>query len=533
MTLSTYIRKPIKITLISLAIVLYCFLMFLITGLIFEATTDLVPISRAKTSFYFEPISLFITFVILAIVTRRILLSLILITGIYIVLMLINTEMMKIFGLTFSPGDIKHSMQVFLAPEIWLSYWKELLLVLILILFFLIYYVKTTPNRFLNQYRYMLFSFLTIFGLLVFFYRFSIAEKIRTGFDSSVKVVPIELPQQNGFLFAFYYQLLQQRKIKPPINYSPKILDKIIDKHNIYNNIDIQIKPHVIIFFIEAFADPKQVDIKTSFDPIPNFRKYAQKSLSGFVISPEIGGRSANPEFELLTGLSMRFMPEKSIPYIDYLTRPLPSLAREFKNNGYSTHAIHVATMKFFNYEKAYHYLGFDYYYTLYNRENIERDIRGRYPSEKALVNEIINITESNDKPQFIFSFPNSTHGFWDYDAYLNSDLDVYGDFIGDGKSYLKTYINSIHTADKAIGKLINHFEKSTKPAIILVLGDHQPSLPEFRQNLYDLYFDENMLEKKNMTRQRLKRKLRNNLNFHYDYEDRRINAAYRTSNQV
>lgn len=514
-------------------IAIYCFLIFLISGLIFESISDLMPISQSKTSFYSEPIALLITFFSIVILTRRIIFSLILLTCLYVVLILINAEMMKIFSLTFSPSDIRHSVQVFLAPEIWQSYWKGIILSLFGILLILICFIKTSPNRFLNQYQYKLFSFLTLFLFLVYVYRFSIVENIKKGFEMSAKVVPVELPEQHGFLFAFYFQLLQQKKIKTPDHYSKSTVNKIISKYSTHNTYNNQNKPHVIIFFIEAFADPNLVGITTSFDPIPNFRKYAQESLSGLVFSPEIGGRSANPEFELLTGLSMRFMPEKSIPYIDYLTKPVPSIAREFKNNGYSTHAIHVATMKFFNYNKAYHYLGFDNYYTLYNRDNIEKDIRGRFPSENSLVNEIINITESSNNPQFIFSFPNSTHGFWDYDAYLQSNLDVYGNFIGDGRNQLKTYINAIHTADKAIGKLINHYENSSWPAIILILGDHQPSLPEFRQNLFDLVFDETLLKNKTMTRKKLKGKMRRKLQSHNNDENPKLDAIYRKSHQV
>src|SRR5690554_6150670 len=128
MTESSYQNPAIKFLLDCLAIGTYCFLLFWITGLVFEATTDLLPISRSKTAFYFEPIALFITVTALAIFTRRILLALFLTTGLYLILMLINAEMMRVFGLTFSPGDIKYSLQVFLTPEVWLSYWRQLIL---------------------------------------------------------------------------------------------------------------------------------------------------------------------------------------------------------------------------------------------------------------------------------------------------------------------------------------------------------------------------------------------------------------------
>lgn len=527
------ILKNLKPVFSILSILVYCFLLFWVTGLVFESFTDLVPLSRAKTSFYFEPIVLFITFSCIVILTRRIVISLIVLTGLYLTLMLINAEMMKVFGLMFSPGDIKHSIQVFLAPEIWLSYWKKLVFIFFLFLILVTLIIKTKPNKFLHKHRVVLFSLLTVSYLVVYLNHYKISSKIKKEFRLYGKVVPRNLPEKHGFLFAFYYQLLKKEKIEEPDNYSKESIERIVSKYSEESTDRNQIKPNVIIFFIEAFSDPRQMGIETSYDSIPNFRKYSQQGLSGLVLSPEIGGRSANPEFELLTGLSMRFVPEKSIPYIDYINKPFPSIANEFKANGYTSHAIHVATMSFFNYKKAYRFLGFDYFYTLLDRDAIEKDIQDRFPSENALVDEIINITEANDTPQFIFSFPNSTHGFWDYDAYLDSDLEVFGDYINDGNNHIKTYINAIHTADKAVGKLINHYAQDQKPTIVMVLGDHQPSLPEFRQSLAIEYFKKQRPDKTFKSRKQLKRQFGKQLRKNFESDNPLIADVYRKSHQV
>ncbi len=474
------------------AMYIYCFLVFWLVGSVFERYTELSPISFATSSYFFEPLAIFLTAGMLALLLRRIALSLILVTGFYVVFMLINAEMFKVFGLLFSPIDIIHGAQVFLVPGLWLDYWMAFLLIGLLLFLLVMIVIKTKPNQVLHRHRYLSISLLVVALFLVGVWRNDIAKSIFKTFGLEGKVLPINLSQRHGFLFGFYYKVLKHQPIKPPAGYSKDTIDQIAAKYTAQKTGDSQLKPDVIIFFIEAFADPKQMGIETSYDPIPNFRKFAQQSLSGLVISPEIGGRSANPEFELLTGLSMRFMPEKSIPYIDYLNKPMSSLIREFKQHGYTSSAIHVASMDFFNYLKAYPYLGFDHYYTLWQKEGMVKDPKGIYPSEAMLVEEIIAVTEASDDPQFIFSFPNSTHGPWDYPAYDHSDLEVFGTYFEGGQAQLRTYINALHRADQAIGQLINHYQNNNEPAVILVMGDHQPGLPEFRQSIAMDFLDAN-----------------------------------------
>ena len=105
-----------------------------------------------------------------------------------------------------------------------------------------------------------------------------------------------------------------------PKNYSMALVEKIFNEYNKKPKlVNLNEPPNVIIFFIEAFSDPMKIGLETSYDVIPNFRKLSEQHTSGSVFSPVLGGRSANAEFELLTGLSMRFVTKGSIPYIDIL----------------------------------------------------------------------------------------------------------------------------------------------------------------------------------------------------------------------
>lgn len=465
---------------------LYFIGLFWLTSLYLEEKTLIKPLSWPINAYAFEPIMLILHFIVLSLLTKKIFPSAVLVSALYIVFMLINAEMVKVFGLIFSPIDIKHSLQLIFAKEALFSYWKELMAFVLMVVAIVVIFIKAPANRFIakNHFKCVLGVLLCI--LLIGFNKHEIAFGIKKNFKMSGQAVPKTFAEYHGFLFSLYFRAMKVRGVDAPTGYSKQVIDEITERYDKKTVNTVQGKPDVIIFFIEAFADPYEVGIETSKDPIPNFRSYAERSISGLVTSPEMGGRSANPEFELLTGLSMRYVPEKSIPYIDYVNQPYPSIAREFKANGYETNAVHVASLSFFNYQKAYPLLGFDNVETLHDKPGIEYDPAGRFPSEKSLVDRITEITDSRSEPQFIFSFPNSTHGFWGYKAYLNAEIDVYGDFIEDGEQHLKTYVNAIHEADKAIKRLILHYEKSNKPAVIMVLGDHQPSLPEFRQKLAD-----------------------------------------------
>ena len=128
-----------------------------------------------------------------------------------------------------------------------------------------------------------------------------------------------------------------------------------------------------------------------------------------------------------------------------------------------------------------YNMLGFSEIISLYNKKDVPLDIAGRNPSDLAIVDELIESAEKHQR-FFLYAFPNSTHGLWNYDAYDNSELDIILTeplSNTDGEKDLKTYLNSLRTADLAIKKLITYFEKQNRKTVVLIIGDHQPGMPE------------------------------------------------------
>ena len=92
----------------------------------------------------------------------------------------------------------------------------------------------------------------------------------------------------------------------------------------------------------EAFWDPTLLtNVTFSEDPVPTIHRLQKESSIRIFVSPQYGGGTSNVEFEVLTGNSMSFLPGGSIPYQQYISKPVPSLASYFADQGYKSMGIH------------------------------------------------------------------------------------------------------------------------------------------------------------------------------------------------
>ena len=102
-------------------------------------------------------------------------------------------------------------------------------------------------------------------------------------------------------------------------------------------------KPNVIAIMNESFADLKAVgDLQTSKDYMPFFRKLKENAIKGYTYSSVFGGNTANSEFEFMTGNTLAFLPDNSVPYQLFLRSKTAGLTYTLKDQGYSPcYALH------------------------------------------------------------------------------------------------------------------------------------------------------------------------------------------------
>ena len=297
---------------------------------------------------------------------------------------------------------------------------------------------------------------------------------------SSSDVSPIDAAEVNGILFDVL-QRFADLAVEPPENYTDSKVAEVIEKLGtvpLPNAESSDAKPTLIVYIIEAMMDPLDLGVPFTADPIPFLRSLSKRMSSGWVYSPEFGGRSANAEFELLTGLSTRFLPPQSVAYNRFVSRELPALPRYLANRGYRAKALHADTLHFFNYPNVYRQLGFQEVRTLRADPKVRLDVAGRVPADDALVDLVI-AEAKKQSPQFLFAFTNSTHLPYDYEGFETSTLDVAVDLPPITRHKIKTYINALNLADRAVERLVRHFEASAEPVVIAILGDHLPGLDQ------------------------------------------------------
>ncbi|MFB6362737.1 LTA synthase family protein [Paenibacillus elgii] len=259
--------------------------------------------------------------------------------------------------------------------------------------------------------------------------------------------------------------------IRPPVPLPPEIESQIA-----WTPEELQKPPNIIVLLSEAFWDITQINsLRFSKDPAPMFHALQKKFTHGTLLSPMFGGGTANVELEVLTGHSMRFFPENSIPYEQYIKQPTASLASLLLGQGYTTTAISPFYHWFFNSSEVYKHLGFSRFISLeyFNPD----EYVGPYMGDHAVVRRIIEETERSPGADFIFANTMENHYHYWPGKFKKNHIQVKGPMSNEGTGIAETYAQGLSGADRALQELVVHFSKLKEPTIIVFFGDHLPSL--------------------------------------------------------
>ncbi len=285
-----------------------------------------------------------------------------------------------------------------------------------------------------------------------------------------------------GFLYSFIHDINTLR-VKKPYGYN-KSFYITTEKNNSVTEFDDSKKPHIIMIMGEAFSDISEnenIDFKGYKDPLKNFKKIAKSdnAISGHIVVPNFGGGTSDTEFDVLTGCSTRFIdnPLSSYSFIRTHFDAMPSL---LKSLGYESVAIHPGYSWFYNRNNVYRYFGFDK--TIFLEDNFEpvTQNKGMYISDEATVDTIISEfedhIEKSNNPLFSFSVTIQNHGPYEEKYHFdgrnfNTDIEMTDHQI----SMLGNYFEGVKDADTELKRLVDYFEDSEEPVVIVYFGDHLP----------------------------------------------------------
>lgn len=302
--------------------------------------------------------------------------------------------------------------------------------------------------------------------------------------------------KKNGFVYCFVNSLVDVGVSKPD-NYSKEAIETLTDpsdsskeettKANQGNsgNGGDKVKnnrPNIVIVQLESFFDPNRLsEVTFSENPIPNFTRLMKEGGSGHFNVPVIGAGTVNTEFEVLTGMNIDDFGAGEYPYKTVLKKTTcETAAYNLGENGYSTHAIHNHVGSFYGRNKIYSNMGFDTFTSLeymwpqaYTPMNWAKDV--------VLTGEIEKAMKSTENQDFVYAVSVQGHGSYPSDPNTSYERHVtVSSSVIEDEAYLNQisyYVNQLYEMDQFVGQLVEMLKKSGEDTILVMYGDHLPSL--------------------------------------------------------
>ncbi len=238
-------------------------------------------------------------------------------------------------------------------------------------------------------------------------------------------------------------------------------------------------KPNVIFLQLESFFDPTLMKgLQFSEDPVPNFRKLGEHYSTGFLTVPAVGAGTANTEFEVLSGMSVRFFGPGEYPYKSVLTkRTVETIAYDLKREGYGTHAIHNHRGAFYGRNKVFPNMGFDTFTSLEYMNSVAKTPKN-WAKDSVLTDEIIAALKSTESEDLVYTISVQGHGQYPTIKVIQDPaVTMSGITVESEANELEYYLQQVHEMDKFIGDLTKALKKFDEPTVLVMYGDHLPGL--------------------------------------------------------
>ncbi|MCL1998155.1 MAG: LTA synthase family protein [Turicibacter sp.] len=289
----------------------------------------------------------------------------------------------------------------------------------------------------------------------------------------------VQTYQSRGFIYSFIHAMHHSR-IRQPVNFA-YFRPQIEELEAVPLAFSDEQRPHIIMILSEAFSDiPLSPAI--NFDGLPHpmehFLRISEESITGHIIVPNIGGGTADTEFDILTGLNSRQF--RGVPYaFTAVTRYMPGITSALNAVGYRSIAMHPGAGWFYNRQNVYLYLGFEAF--LDNSVFDSTQLRGGYISEEHTIDrfleEIRLHLDNEESPLFFKGITIQNHGpyagkYGDVAINFNANVPISEPYI------LAQYLYGMFDVDYGLHRLVEYFRAESAPIILVYYGDHLPSFP-------------------------------------------------------
>ena len=304
---------------------------------------------------------------------------------------------------------------------------------------------------------------------------------------------------KDGFFVSFILNI-HFLQIEEPKNYSDEYALSLLNEQKVEKVETPEELPDIIAIMDETFSDPAVLgEFETNKDYMPFvhsiLRGEVANTISGYADVSVLGGNTANSEFEFLTGNSMAFFPNGSVPYLQYIRDGISTIVPQLEEYGYTTYGTHPYRAKGWNREFIYDLMGFDYRY-FQGSFPFEDKLRN-YVSDEADFKSILEWRNNTEGPFFMFNVTMQNHSNYGGD-FDNFDPQIVAKFKNTySNKYLNKYLSLMYETDQDVASLLSELSQSDRKTIVVFWGDHQPNdyvvRPIYKE--YGLDFDNQTYE--------------------------------------
>ncbi|HUM55934.1 MAG TPA: sulfatase-like hydrolase/transferase [Bacillota bacterium] len=292
--------------------------------------------------------------------------------------------------------------------------------------------------------------------------------------------------RDNGFPYCFINTWFNTG-IGKPKDYSKENVRSIFTKKEMETTVAAkgsdgnESHPNILFLQMEAFMDPETVKgLRLSEDAIPTFRKLMKKNSSGRFLSPAVGAGTANVEFEVMTGMSVRFFGPGEYPHKSLLGETVcESVAYDLKNIGYFTHAIHNHRATFYGRNQVFANLGFDTFTSVEYMNKVNRTPKN-WAKDYVLTQQVTDALKATKGPDYIYTISVEGHGAYPEEKVLEDPgITVERSPSEETKYAWEYYVNQLNEMDEFIDELIKKLKVYDEDIVLVIYGDHLPNLPD------------------------------------------------------
>lgn len=279
-----------------------------------------------------------------------------------------------------------------------------------------------------------------------------------------------------GFVTCFSSSAVGQG-IDQPEDYSQASVQSILQEiHVSGQESEPAVKPNILFVQLESFIDVGRLNsVKSDKDPTPVFNSLKKTCSTGLLTVPSIGAGTANTEFEVLTGMDRLYFGTGEYPYKTVLQdHTCESLCYVLRELGYQSHAVHNHYGTFYDRDLVYSHLGFNTFTSLEYMGPTGKTPRG-WALDETLTDYVEQAMDSTPGVDFVYTVTVQGHGKYASDGEAELPFTAVTD--EEVSAEWSYYMTQIHGTDQFVGDLIEALEAREEPCVLVLFGDHIPSL--------------------------------------------------------